>query len=109
MWARYVCADGAGKNVSFTPGGVGFMYGSLHVVAQGSCFDLSTTMFFGPGGARAAQRVSNVQILGQDGCASGSASVDCLGMYGLEIRGGKNILLKNVNYGPSLICAKTTR
>ena len=105
-WARYVCADGAGKNVTFTPGGVGFMYGSLHVVVQGSCFDFSTTMFFGPGGASAAQRVSNVQILGQDGCASDPASADCLGMYGLEIRGGKNILLKNVNYGPSLICAK---
>ena len=105
-WARYVCADGAGKNVTFTPGGVGFMYGSLHVVVQGSCFDFSTTMFFGPGGASAAQRVSNVQILGQDGCASDPASADCLAMYGLEIRGGKNILLKNVNYGPSLICAK---
>ncbi len=95
-WARYVCADGAGKNVSFTAGGIGLHVREPARCGAGSCFDFSTTMFFGPGGASAAQRVSNVQILGQDGCASDPASADCLAMYGLEIRGGKNILLKNV-------------
>ena len=105
-WVKFVCADGDAKNVRFNIGGLVFMFADFHLVVQGPCFDFNTTVNFGAGGGSAAQRTSNVQLIGGDGCATDPKSSDCMGMYGLEVKGAKNILLENINYGPSLICAK---
>ena len=105
-WARYVCADGPSKNVSFNAGGIVFMYANFHLSVEGSCFNFNTTINFGQGGASQAQRTSNIQITGGTGCARDAASTDCLSLYGINVKGARNILVKNANYGPNVICAK---
>jgi hypothetical protein len=105
-WAKYECADGdTTKNVSFSTGGQAFLWGSFHTLIQGGCFDFDT-ISIGAGGSPSTVRSSELQFIGGPNCATDPAASDCMHMIGIDIKGAKDVLFKNVNYGPSLQCAK---
>jgi hypothetical protein len=95
-WVTFVSADST-PAIRFQLGAFVIPWGNYHMIWEN--IDINTGVKFNYGGESAGQQAKNIIFRG--------SSVDNLmTVYGIQIIGSKNILLQNINNGPSLQCAK---
>lgn len=102
-WIKYVPASStACPNVHWvedspTAQSAGFFFFNqqFHIVIQGSCFDLdSTLLYYSLSGV-----AGEIQVVGD-------SPTNPMHLYGIELKGPKDVLFKNINYGPNIQCGK---
>jgi hypothetical protein len=95
-WVTFVPGDAA-PAITFNVGSFTIPRGNYHMIWEG--IDVNTGIRFNYGGESAGQQAKNIIIRGK-------SSTDLATLYGVQITGSKNILLKDINNGPSNQCAK---
>jgi chitodextrinase len=103
-WVKFVPAvpcNGV-PNISFKymPGVLSMANGNWHLIVEGDCFNFNRTIYIhdrndnlGPSG-----RPSNLIIRGE-------SQTRLQQWYGIEVRGGRNMLFENIDQGPNVQCA----
>jgi hypothetical protein len=95
-WVTFVPGD-ATPAITFNVGSFTIPQGNYHMIWEG--IDVNTGIRFNFGGESPGQRAQNIIIRGE-------SSTELATLYGIQITGSKNILLKDVSNGPSNQCAK---
>lgn len=84
-------------DITFAVGSFTIPQGNYHMIWEN--IPINTGVKFNYGGESAGQQAKNIIF-------RGSSSSNRMRLYGLQIIGSKNILLKHINNGPSNQCAK---
>jgi hypothetical protein len=91
---------GGSPNISFsetTPGRLSFAISNWHLIIQGSCFNFNRTLYIFDKNC-VCGRPQNLIFRGE-------SISQKMQLYGLEVRGARNLMFKNVDYGPNVQCA----
>jgi hypothetical protein len=96
-WVSFVAGEDCGGDPNVTFSDHVNINDNRHVIVEGECFDFNRTMYMIDGGS-ASLRPENIIIRGSSRTAKAQ-------MYGIEIRGGRNIWFQNIDYGPNVQCA----
>jgi hypothetical protein len=93
-WVTFVAGEDCGgtPNISFSTHIN--IKNNRHLIVEGECFNLNRTLYLKNEGSRSENIIFR-----------GSSRTELMEMYGIEIIGAKNILLENIDYGPSVQCA----
>jgi hypothetical protein len=104
-WTKFIpgVACNGSPNISFQYAGSSILSianGNWHLIVEGDCFNFNRTLYIhdrninaGPGG-----RPQNLIFRGE-------SKTRLQSWYGIEIRGARNILMENIDYGPNVQCA----
>jgi hypothetical protein len=95
-WVKFVPGDTT-PDITFTVGSMTIQAGNYHMIWEG--IDVNTGIRFNSGGESAGQQAKNIIIRGK-------SRTELATLYGVQITGSKNILLKDISNGPSNQCAK---
>jgi hypothetical protein len=95
-WVKFVPGD-TSPAITFNVGSFTIPQGNYHMIWEG--IDVNTGIRFNYGGEEAGQWAQNIII-------RGNSRTDLATIYGVAITGSKNILLKDINNGPSNQCAR---
>jgi hypothetical protein len=95
-WVTFVPGD-ATPAITFNVGSFTIPQGNYHMIWEG--IDVNTGIRFNSGGESPGQQAKNIIIRGK-------SRTELATLYGVQITGSKNILLKDISNGPSNQCAK---
>jgi hypothetical protein len=95
-WVTFIPSDDD-VDINFTVGSMTIPQGNYHMIWE--MIPVNTGVRFNSGGESPGQQAKNIIF-------RGTSSSNRMRLYGLQITGSKNILLKHINNGPSNQCAK---
>ena len=97
-WVKFVpTSDQNCPNVNFNLGRVAFAFRNFHMIVKGKCFNFNTTIYVHDGNTNTIGRPQNLQFMGD-------SKTEPMKVYGVELRGPRNVMFKNINYGPNVQC-----